>query len=127
MELINPKSQYNEEVENKLNFEQEILSSKFKIVCEKLREMKKVYNDAKSIIKNDILSIKNSVVKMEKLVEGIDNNQHKVLTHQVQKLKETNHIKNKELYFMKNKVKELERRNECNVSKINTQKKITRI
>lgn len=110
-------------MENKLNFEQEILSSKFKIVCEKLRETKKEYSEAKNIIKNDILGIKNSVVSMEKLVERIENNQHKVLTLQVQKLKEANHIKDEELYFMKKKVKELERRNECHVSNINKQTK----
>lgn len=123
MELINPNSHYNEQVEKKLNFEQDIQSSKLKIASEKLHETKIIYNEAKSIIKNDIFSIKNSIVTIEKLVDGIENNKNKILALQVQKLKEENHIKDEELCLMKKKVKELERRNECYVSMINKQTK----
>lgn len=123
MKLINPNPQNNEQVEKKVDFEQDILPSKLMIVCEKLRETKKAYDEAKNIIKNDIFSIKNSVVTIEKLVEVGENNQYKVLSNQVQKLKERNDMKDEELRFMKKKVKELERRNEYNLLKINKQKK----
>lgn len=123
MEPINPKSQYSKHEEKRVNFEQEILSSEFKIVCEKLRRTKTAYNEAKSIIKNDIFSIKDSIMTIGKLVEEEANNQNKVHALQVQKLKETNHIKDEELRSMKKKVKELERRNECHVLKIDKQKK----
>lgn len=120
-ELLNPDSP-DEQMEKKVNFEQGALPLKFKIVCEKLCETKTALDEAKDIIQNDVCSIKNRVMAIEKLSVGEENKQYKVLELQARQLKETNCLKDEELRRMNKKFKELERENECNILKINEQK-----
>lgn len=117
MKLPNSNSHY-EQMGKNGNFDQEILPSKFKTVCEKLRETKIAYDEAKNMIQNDVSNIKNTVLAIVKLSEGKENNQYKDLALQVQKLKEINCLKDEELRRMNKKIKDLERENECNALKI---------
>lgn len=111
MELQGMKSK---EVKEKLKCEQEMLSAKFNTVCKKLHETNIAFHEAKSIIKNNLSNMHNSVSAMTELAEE---NEEKKITLEVQKLKD------EKLCYMTRKTKELQRENEYYVLKINKQKK----
>lgn len=110
------------QAEKKYKYEGNVLTNKFKIVCQKLRETKIAYDEAKYIMNHDVYKIKNSVTELIKPSEEEDNNQNK-LKILVQQLKEENYIKNKKLYQLNMKVKNLELEKK---SKISTQKRLMR-
>lgn len=113
------------QVEKKYKYEGNVLTNKFKIVSQKLRETKIAYDEAKYIMNHDVYKIKNAVTEITKQSEEEDNNENK-LTILVQQLKEENYIKDKKLYEMNMKIRDLEREKRSNVLKISTQKKLMR-
>lgn len=111
MELYGIKSK---EMKDKLKREQEILSVKFKTVCKKLYETNVAFNEAKSIIKNNVSHIYNTASAISEVTEETE---QKKISLEIQKLKD------EKLYYMTRKIKELQQENDCNVLKINKQKK----
>lgn len=107
--------------ENRAQLEREALYCKFKVVCEKLQETKIAFDEAKSIINNDIFNIKNTATKMSKM-PGMECDPHKMMC-QIQQLIEENGAKDEEIYCMSKKIKKLQKENECNILKINKLKK----
>lgn len=98
------------------------MTNKFKIVCQKLRETKLAYDEAKFIMNYDVCKIKNAVSEITKQSEE-ENNQNK-LTILIQQLKEENCIKDKKLCHMNMKIRDLEIEKKNNVLKINKQRKL---
>lgn len=103
-----------EEVKEKFKCEQEMLSIKFKTVCEKLHETNIAFHEAKSIIKNYVSNIHSTVSTISELVEE---GEQKKITLEMQKLKD------EKLRYMTRKIRELQRENHCNVLKINKREK----
>ncbi|KAE9524521.1 hypothetical protein AGLY_015109, partial [Aphis glycines] len=101
--------------------EQENLSTKFNIVCEKLYETKIAFCDVKNSINCDILNIGNTADVMKKLLEV--ENCKKSLLNQNQQLIYKNDLMEKELIGRNKKIKELKQKNDYYVNKINKMKK----
>lgn len=124
---INPKYTTNEfldsmkQVETNSKLEQDKLSAKFNIVCEKLYEMKIAFSDVKNAINCDIFHIENTVDTIKRLSEK-DKYKQKLL-NQIYKLKDKICLVEGELSRKNRKIKELQRDNEFYVCKINKQKK----
>eukprot|EP00102_Acyrthosiphon_pisum_P020333 XP_016657543.1 PREDICTED: intracellular protein transport protein USO1-like [Acyrthosiphon pisum] len=101
--------------------EQNKLSTKFNIVCEKLYEMKTAFSDVENAINRDICHVENTVDTIKRLTEAETCKQK--LLKQIRHLKDKNNVMEDVLTSRNNKIKELQRQNEHYVSKINTQKK----
>jgi len=108
-------------VETNSKLEQDKLSAKFNIVCEKLYEMKTAFSDVKNAINCDIFHVENTVDTIKRLTEAETSNQK--LLKQIRHLKDKNHVMENELSSRNIIIKELERQNEYYVSKTNKQKK----
>jgi len=109
------------QVETNSKFEQDKLSAKFNIVCQKLYEMKTAFSDVKNSINYDILHVENTVDAIKRQTEAEKCNQK--LLKQIRHLKDKNNVVEDELNSKNNIIKELQRQNEYYVSKINKQKK----
>jgi len=101
--------------------EQENLSTKFNIVCEKLYETKIAFCDVKNSINCDILNIGNTADAMKKLLE-VENCKNSLLNKN-QKLIYKNALMEKELIGRNKKIKELKQKNDYYVNKIDKMKK----
>eukprot|EP00102_Acyrthosiphon_pisum_P024608 XP_016661818.1 PREDICTED: intracellular protein transport protein USO1-like [Acyrthosiphon pisum] len=101
--------------------EQDKLSTKFNVVCEKLYEMKTAFSDVKNAINCDICHVENTVDTIKRLTE-VETCKQKLLK-QIRHLKDKNNVMEDVLTSRNNIIKELQRQNEHYVSKINKQKK----
>lgn len=109
------------QVETNSKLEQDKLSAKFNIVCEKLYEMKIAFSDVKNTINCDLFHIENTVDAIKRLSEA-EKSKQKLLS-QIHKLKDKNCLADDELSRRNKKIKDLQRENEYYVCKINKQKK----
>jgi len=116
-ELLDSKKQ----VETNSKLEQDKLSAKFNIVCEKLYEMKTAFSDVQNAINCDVFHIENTVDTIKRLSEADKCKQR--LLNQIHKLKDKNDLVEDELRRGNKKIKELQRENEYYVCKIKNQKK----
>lgn len=105
------------QMEENSRIELEMLSNKFKIVCEKLRETNDAFEEAKNIINDDIFNIENTVTNVKNLIEAEYNSQKTAI--QIQQLIDDNRVKDEKICFMNKKIKKLQRENQYNVQKIN--------
>jgi len=110
------------QVEKNSKSEQENLSTKFNIVCEKLYETKIAFCEVKNSINCDILNIGNTADAMKKLLE-VENCKNSLL-NQNQQLIYKNALIEKELIGRNKKIKELKQKNNCYVNKISKMKKL---
>lgn len=120
-ELTDTKSQ-TKLVVKKLKLERDVLSNQLAAVCDQLHQTELAFDEAKAVIDNDLVGIKNTVTELSSLGKG-DESRHGRMAAQVQKLIEDNSVKNVHLGRINKKIKELQRDSERKVSKINKQLK----
>lgn len=107
-------------MEKKLKDEREVLSNKLMTVCDKLRETRCAFDEAKCIINTDLFNIKSTVAEIIKLSKGEESKYSKIEL-EVQKLIEENCKKDESLLRMNKKIEKLQQDNECNILNTNRQ------
>lgn len=117
-ELADARSQ-TKEMGKKLKLERDTFSDKMITVCDKLREAKCAFDEAKCVINIDLLSVKSTVAEIMKRIKGGESKYDKIEL-QVKKLIEENCHKDESLLQINKKIEELQR-NECNVFNMHRQ------
>jgi len=107
-------------MKKKLKLEREVLSNKLMTVCDKLRETRCAFDEAKYIINTDLFNIKSTVAEMKKITKGEESKYNKIEL-EVKKLIEQNCKKDESLIRMNKKIEQLQQDNERNVLNMNKQ------
>lgn len=109
------------QIEKMSKLKQDELSAKCNVVCAKLYETKIAFSDFKNTINGTIFNIEN-MLDITKQFSEAEKCKHKLII-QNEKLKDKICMADEELSRKNQKIKELQRENECFVSKICKQKK----